>query len=76
MIEEDLARLRAYRKHSPVRAVGRDATLGPGAGLHRKAAGGRTGRSRSSRQNDISLQSAGAWATGGRSSVEARHVWA
>ena len=74
MIEENLARLRAYRKHSPLRAVGRDATLGPGEDLHRKAAGGRTGRSRSSRQNDISLQSAGAWATGGRSSIEARDV--
>ena len=38
MIEENLARLRAYRKHSPLRAVGRDATLGPGEDLHRKAA--------------------------------------
>ena len=57
MIEENLARLRAHRNN--IRRYERLLATQL-SDLDRKAAGGRTGRGRSSRQNDISLQSAGA----------------
>ena len=77
MIEENLARLRARRNN-----IGRYKRLLKTqlSDLERafvaKLLEEEQGAAEGSRQNDISLRSAGAWATGGRSSVEARHVWA